>query len=75
MAFLNALTDNSTVLPLTVNLNADSTLSGFWAMLLLGMRHIAEGTDHLLFLLVLLLPAPLLVSENRWGTFGGLRYG
>lgn len=34
----------------------------------LGMRHIAEGTDHLLFLLVLLLPAPLLVSGARWGT-------
>ena len=33
----------------------------------LGMRHIAEGTDHLLFLLVLLLPAPLLVAGSRWG--------
>ena len=38
----------------------------------LGMRHIAEGTDHLLFLLVLLLPAPLLVAGGRWeGTTGG----
>ena len=32
----------------------------------LGMRHIAEGTDHLLFLLVLLLPAPLLAAGARW---------
>ncbi len=32
----------------------------------LGMRHIADGTDHLLFLLVLLLPAPLTVSRRRW---------
>jgi hypothetical protein len=32
----------------------------------LGMRHIAEGTDHLLFLLVLLLPAPLLAAGSRW---------
>ena len=32
----------------------------------LGMRHIAEGTDHLLFLLVLLLPAPLLAVGTRW---------
>ena len=32
----------------------------------LGMRHIAEGTDHLLFLLVLLLPAPLLAVGARW---------
>ncbi|AXC16213.1 putative membrane protein (plasmid) [Acidisarcina polymorpha] len=33
----------------------------------LGLRHIAEGTDHLLFLLVLLLPAPLLAVGPRWG--------
>ena len=32
----------------------------------LGMRHIAEGTDHLLFLLVLLLPAPLCAVGGRW---------
>ena len=32
----------------------------------LGMRHIAEGTDHLLFLLALLLPAPLLAVGARW---------
>jgi HupE / UreJ protein len=40
----------------------------------LGMRHIAEGTDHLLFLLALLLPAPLIVRASRWGGFGGLRH-
>ena len=33
----------------------------------LGVRHIAEGTDHLLFLLALLLPAPLLATGSRWG--------
>ena len=33
----------------------------------LGMRHIAEGTDHLLFLLVLLLPAPMCAVGTRWG--------
>ena len=32
---------------------------GFGSVFQLGMRHIAEGTDHLLFLLVLLFPAPL----------------
>ncbi len=32
----------------------------------LGVRHIAEGTDHLLFLLTLLLPAPLLAVAGRW---------
>jgi hypothetical protein len=33
----------------------------------LGMRHIADGTDHLLFLLALLLPSPLLVMGPKWG--------
>lgn len=38
------------------------------------MRHIAEGTDHLLFLLALLLPAPLLVFRPRWAGFAGVRH-
>jgi hypothetical protein len=42
-------------------------LSGFAGSFRLGVRHIAEGTDHLLFLLALLLPAPLLASGARWG--------
>ena len=45
----------------------------FSSLFHLGMRHIAEGTDHLLFLLVLLLPAPLLVSGLRWGPPAGVR--
>jgi hypothetical protein len=43
------------------------SLSGFAGSFQLGVRHIAEGTDHLLFLLVLLLPAPLLASSGHWG--------
>lgn len=46
---------------------------GFVAAVGLGMRHIAEGHDHLLFLLTLLLPAPLLAQARRWTTYGGLR--
>ena len=37
------------------------------------MRHIAEGTDHLLFLLVLLLPAPLLVICGQWMGYTDVR--
>lgn len=33
----------------------------------LGAHHIAEGYDHLLFLLALLLPAPLIAAGGRWG--------
>jgi hypothetical protein len=39
------------------------------------MRHIAEGADHLLFLLVLLFPAPMVAVGGRWARFGGVRYG
>jgi hypothetical protein len=39
----------------------------------LGMRHIAGGTDHLLFLLALLLPAPLVVIGKRWVGFASVR--
>ncbi|GAB4019711.1 HupE/UreJ family protein [Spirosoma koreense] len=65
---------NNRILPLVVNLEGGSVWTGFRAMVSLGMRHIADGTDHLLFLLVLLLPAPLLAIQGRWGRFGGVRY-
>jgi hypothetical protein len=39
---------------------------GLAAVFRVGMRHIASGTDHLLFLLVLLLPAVSLVRAGRW---------
>ncbi|GAA1613791.1 HupE/UreJ family protein [Actinoplanes couchii] len=55
-----------TVPPLTVDLDGGSAWSGFVAMAELGGRHILEGTDHLLFLLILLLPAPLLARGGRW---------
>ena len=40
----------------------------------LGMAHIAEGADHLLFLLTLLLPAALRVENGRWHDYGGPRH-
>jgi hypothetical protein len=43
-------------------------------MVNLGVEHIAAGTDHLLFLLTLLLPAPLLVNRKRWAEAGTIRY-
>jgi len=65
---------NNAIHPLPVNLEEGNVWTGFRAMVQLGIQHIAEGTDHLLFLLVLLLPAPLLVRGGRWGRFGGVRY-
>jgi HupE / UreJ protein len=44
-------------------------LGGIGNMFRLGMRHIAEGTDHLLFLLVLLVPSPLISAGSRQAVF------
>jgi HupE / UreJ protein len=62
------------IFPMHVSLENGSYWKGFKRMFALGMSHIAEGTDHLLFVLVLLLPAPLLASRQKWTTFGGTRY-
>jgi hypothetical protein len=62
------------IYPLEINLADGSSWKGFKSMFMLGMQHIKEGTDHLLFLLVLLLPAMLLVKERRWNGFGGFHY-
>jgi HupE / UreJ protein len=39
---------------------------GFVAAAHLGVQHISGGSDHLLFLIMLLLPAPLLARGRRW---------
>lgn len=55
------------------NVRGSISALGFAGIFRLGMRHIAEGTDHLLFLLVMLLPAPLIVSGSRWAGFADVR--
>jgi hypothetical protein len=67
-------TQTTQIFPLEINLEKGSLWSGFTGMISLGMQHIKEGTDHLLFLLVLLLPATLLLNGKNWGDFGGARY-
>ena len=54
---------------LAIDRTGVSAWAGFAAAFALGAHHIAEGTDHLLFLLVLLLPAVLVVAPGgrRWG--------
>ena len=52
---------------LVIDRSGGSWFQGFAAMFRLGAHHIAEGTDHLLFLLALILPAPLVAADGRWG--------
>lgn len=70
---------NSPLRQLWTNVRGSMSALGFASIFRLGMRHIAEGTDHLLFLLVLLLPAPLIVAADsrwagsRWAGFAGVK--
>ena len=60
-----------TVKTLAVDREGGSWWKGFYSIFRSGMSHIAEGLDHLLFLLVLLLPAPLLSAGKCWGGYAG----
>ncbi|MBX7442538.1 MULTISPECIES: HupE/UreJ family protein [unclassified Arthrobacter] len=54
------------VTPLHMSLGQGNNVSGFLSMFVLGVQHIQEGTDHQLFLLTLLVPAPLIAGARRW---------
>jgi hypothetical protein len=53
--------------PLRVSITPETPFLTLSSAIALGAHHILEGYDHLLFLLVLLLPAPLLAASGRWG--------
>jgi hypothetical protein len=61
---LGAVRADSTVLH--VDRGVPSTGVAFANAFLLGVEHILGGYDHLLFLLALLLPAPLIAGGGRW---------
>lgn len=67
-------TVTGTISPLTVDLDEGNGWQGFLGMVRLGIAHIADGTDHQLFLLTLLLPAPLLAVSGRWRSVTGNRH-
>jgi hypothetical protein len=66
---LGTMRDTDAVM--AIDRSGGSWFQGFVAMFRLGARHIAEGTDHLLFLLALILPAPLVAAGGRWGGYAG----
>lgn len=62
---------NNKLNPFQISLQQGSVWKGFKNMVSLGISHIKEGTDHILFILTLLLPAMLLAENKRWGQFIG----
>ena len=52
------------------HIKVDGSRGSWWGglrkLFMMGMQHIAEGPDHMLFLLALLLPAPLFARGSRW---------
>lgn len=62
------------VKPLNIQLETGSKWKGWIAMVHLGISHIQEGFDHLLYVLLVILVAPLRQENRRWTTFGGLRF-
>ena len=61
------------IFPFQISLQQGSVWNGFKNMVTLGVKHVADGTDHILFLLTLLLPAMLLVEDKNWGKFSGIK--
>jgi hypothetical protein len=75
LGVLNYNIEKDKFLPLKVDLDNGSNLTGFTSMIKMGMLHIKNGTDHLLFLLTLLLPAFLLSENREWTSYIGLKKG
>jgi len=61
---------------LDVNLDDPNTLKAFTGTVALGMEHIFIGTDHILFVLVLLLPAVMVFSlADGWAPVPSFKDG
>lgn len=56
----------------TLEVHAFHAWSGFVEFVRDGIEHIASGIDHLLFLVALLLPAPLLRRDGLWTPRAGV---
>ncbi|NEP19665.1 MAG: HupE/UreJ family protein [Leptolyngbya sp. SIO4C1] len=54
----------------TVDLTSGSLFRGFVGVVKLGIEHILEGIDHVLFLVALLLPSVLRRRDDRWQPVG-----
>jgi hypothetical protein len=65
---------NNKVPPIAVTADDSGIFKGFYNMVALGMHHILVGIDHILFLLTLLIVAPIAVQDGKWSLFEGVGY-
>lgn len=71
-----AWTPSGTILPIQIRSTQSNTAARLFVnMLKLGIAHIREGSDHILFLLTLLLPACLAVRNRRWVEASSVKSG
>ncbi|MEO1635205.1 MAG: HupE/UreJ family protein [Cyanobacteria bacterium J06631_9] len=54
----------------TLDLSGGSLFQGFSAIVKLGIEHIVEGIDHVLFLIALLLPSVVRRENGKWQPVG-----
>ncbi|MCC7124868.1 MAG: HupE/UreJ family protein [Acidobacteria bacterium] len=60
--------------PLRLTAASASLWTGFRSVVTLGFHHVATGFDHVLFLITLLIVAPLREIDGRWSLFQGWQY-
>ena len=64
----------NTISPFHVSLEKGNNWKGFKSMFIQGIKHIYEGTDHLLFLLLLLITSPLIIQNREWSSINNIKY-
>jgi hypothetical protein len=60
--------------PMAITADSGSVWRGLRSIVALGFRHVLAGADHLLFLLTLLIVAPLRAVGGRWSLFQNWPY-
>ncbi|MFD0988570.1 HupE/UreJ family protein [Mariniflexile jejuense] len=60
--------------PLTIHLEKGSVWKGFKSFCIMGINHIIHGLDHIFFIVLLLLIAPVRNEGKKWSLFQGNTY-
>lgn len=50
----------------SITVDLSNPALSFWSLIVEGYEHVLEGLDHLLFVLLLAIPAPLVITAGKW---------